>query len=88
MNGVLAQPIPMSKQKKALFGLEHVLDELGCQLEDGEETVQACFKHQKRNITVYPAMWNKPVADSTIFVNEMELRYAKPFAVEKILKSF
>ena len=88
MNGVLAQPIPMSKQKKELFGLEHVLDELGCQLVDEEETVQACFNRQKRRVIVYPAMWKKPVDEGTIFVNEMELRYAKPFAVEKILKCF
>ena len=88
IGGILARPIPLERQKKALFSLEHVLEESGCQLEDRGNVITACADSDRKNIIVYPAMWIKPGKENTIFVNEMELRYAKPYAVEKILSCF
>ena len=41
-------------------------------------------KKQKK-IVVYPAMWAEPNASDTIFVSDAYIKYAKPYAVQKIL---
>ena len=38
----------------------------------------------KKKVAVYPAMWNKPIAEDTIYVSDSNLRYAKPYAVKSI----
>lgn len=36
-------------------------------------------------IVIYPAMWVEPHATNTIFVSDAYIKYAKPYAVQKIL---
>lgn len=39
----------------------------------------------KKKIVIYPAMWVEPHATNTIFVSDAYIKYAKPYAVQKIL---
>ena len=38
-----------------------------------------------KKVVVYPAMWVEPHAAGTIFVSDAYIKYAKPYAVQKIL---
>lgn len=44
-------------------------------------------KHRGREakLVVYPAMWKEPHEDGTIYVSNAYIKYAKPYAVQKIL---
>lgn len=44
-------------------------------------------KHRGREVklVVYPAMWKEPREDGTIYVSDAYIKYAKPYAVQKIL---
>ncbi len=42
-------------------------------------------KGQEKKIVVYPAMWIEPRCANTIYVSDFYIKYAKPYAVQKIL---
>ena len=39
---------------------------------------------KKKQIIIYPAMWNEPQKSNTIFISDAYLKYARPYAVQKI----
>lgn len=53
--------------------------------EDNEVFVEG--RYGKKKLVVYPAMWSMPYAEDTIFVSDIHLRFAKPYAVKTILDS-
>ena len=55
--------------------------------EDSHETVWAEGCYGKKKVIVYPAMWTKPVEENTIFVSDVYLKYAKPYALKTIVDS-
>ena len=59
--------------------------------------VNVCYddKHIKlddhgitKYLTVYPAMRREPIDENTIFISDQQIKYAKPFVINKILESF
>jgi len=36
-------------------------------------------------LVIYPAMWVEPQSPNTIYVSDAYIKYAKPYAVQKIL---
>ena len=43
-------------------------------------------KGEKRKaITVYPAMWKEPQDGRSIYISDAYLKYAKPYALKKIM---
>ena len=40
-----------------------------------------------KKLVVYPAMWKVSPDDSTVYVSDSLLKYAKPYAVEEIIKN-
>lgn len=77
--------IPHEKQKEMILSLVNILKNSGCTilLEDNEIFAEA--GSLKKKIVIYPAMWLEPKAPNTIFVSDAYIKYAKPYAVQKIL---
>ena len=44
-------------------------------------------KGKERKLVVYPAMWKEPQQEDTVYVSNAYIKYAKPYAVQKILNS-
>ncbi|HIY37952.1 MAG TPA: hypothetical protein H9835_02225, partial [Candidatus Agathobaculum merdigallinarum] len=64
----------------------NILKQSGCEIiVDGEIT--AIGRRSTKKVVVYPAMWVEPCAAGTIFVSDAYIKYAKPYAVQKILDS-
>lgn len=82
--GKLALSIPMEKQQQKIMPLTNILEQYGCQLTMKGGLVVHNAKKTKR-LVIYPAMWTEPQASDTIFVSDAYLKYAKPYAVKKIL---
>ena len=84
VHGVNASPIKPETQIKMIMPLANILKQSGCEItSDGE--IIATGRRNKKRVVVYPAMWVEPHAADTIFVSDAYIKYAKPYAVQKIL---
>ena len=83
--GMIAEEFTVEEQKKFIEPLHNILNISGCNTEFTSTGIVARRgKHQKR-IVVYPAMWVEPSDENTIFVSDAYIKYAKPYAVQKVL---
>lgn len=86
VDGVNASPIKSEIQIKMIMPLVNILKQSGCKITfDGE--IIATGQRNTKKIVVYPAMWVEPQDTGTIFISDAYIKYAKPYAVQKILDS-
>ena len=84
IEGIKASPISPEKQISMIRPLANILKQSGCEIStDGEIT--AIGHRSKKKIVIYPAMWVEPHASNTVFVSDAYIKYAKPYAVQRIL---
>lgn len=82
--GIRASSIKPETQIHMLLPLANILKQSGCEITiDGEIT--AIGQSSTKKIVIYPAMWVEPHETNTIFVSDAYIKYAKPYAVQKIL---
>ena len=67
-----------------IMPLANILKQSGCEITADSE-ITATGRRIKKKIVIYPAMWVEPHATNTIFVSDAYIKYAKPYAVQKIL---
>lgn len=85
IDGELAPNIPFEEQQRMLWPLRSILRTSGCYLMEDNGAIIAKYKNNVLPLTVYPAMWAEPYADQAIYVSNAYIKYAKPYAVRKIL---
>ena len=85
--GQRASAISNPKQQYLLRSLEQILRLSGVNMEITGNQVLAIGRYCKKKLVVYPAMWSKPYEEDTIFVSDIHLRFAKPYAVKTIFDS-
>ena len=83
VDGEKASPLNIATQIKMIMPLVNILKESGCEITFDEAIIASGRKTKK--IVVYPAMWVEPKDIDTIFVSDAYIKYAKPYAVQKIL---
>lgn len=84
VDGIKASPIKPETQIEMITPLVNILDQSGCEItSDGE--IIATGRRNTKKVVVYPAMWVEPQSTDTIFVSDAYIKYAKPYAVQKIL---
>ena len=57
----------------------------GCNISYRGKKIIAKRRNHEKRVVVYPAMWAEPKEANTIFVSDAYIKYAKPYAVQKIL---
>ena len=82
--GRKALPIKTELQIKMIMPLANILKQSGCEITANDEII-ATGQEKTKKVVVYPAMWIEPSATGTIFVSDAYIKYAKPYAVQKIL---
>lgn len=85
--GTRASAISCENQRHLLKSLKQILQLSGVRIDVSYETVWAEGCYGKKKVIVYPAMWKKPVEENTIFVSDVYLKYAKPYALKTIVDS-
>ena len=85
INGTKAPPIKPEAQIELISPLANILKQSGCEITTNGDITATGRKHTKK-VVIYPAMWVEPHADNTIFVSDAYIKYAKPYAVQKILE--
>ena len=83
-DGVLAKELPLERQWDLMEPLTRILDEMECKLTLTESEILVTKNSCQKKLVVYPAMWIEPEEDNTIYVSDAYLKYAKPYAVQKI----
>lgn len=84
VEGIKAAPIKPETQISMIMPLANILKQSGCEITaDGEIT--AAGQRSKKKVVIYPAMWVGPHTTNTIFLSDAYIKYAKPYAVQKIL---
>lgn len=89
IDGKKASPIEPEKQRKMIMPLANILSLSGCNISvhDDDGMVMAKSHHSEKRIVIYPSMWVEPCEKDTIFVSDAYIKYAKPYAVQKILNT-
>lgn len=88
IDGNLAESLSPEVQKGYLSPLMHILEDSGCSVRQDAEKIFLIHGHQEMELIVYPAMWAEPVEAGKIYISDGCLKYAKPYAVQKIMDSF
>ena len=84
INGINAPPLKPEIQIKMITPLVEILKQSGCKI-TSNGGITATGQRNTKKVVVYPAMWVEPYASDTIFVSDAYIKYAKPYAVQKIL---
>lgn len=72
-------------QRKLIQPLTSILEVKGYQMTVSGDRMTIQKGAAQKKIVVYPAMLREPKKDNTIFVSDAYLKYAKPYAVQKII---
>lgn len=87
INGTIAREIPMYQQKNYIMPLVNILEESGCQLSFSDDKIIINKSGGKATrLMVYPAMWIEPYQEGTVFISDAMIKFAKPYAVQKIIE--
>lgn len=84
ISGTLPHDYPIGVQYSLIAPLTNILNLSGCEINVGEEGLQV-DRVKNKKLVVYPAMWAEPHSKDTIFVSDAYIKYAKPYAVQKII---
>ena len=85
--GVRAAALSEGQQKSLLQSLEQILQFSGVRLDLSGDPVWAEGRRTRKKLAVYPAMWARPRVEDTVFVSDIQLKHAKPYALKTILDS-
>ena len=85
MNGEKVKPISTEDQIKLLLPLKRILGLSGCSLNLKNEGIFAVKNNVVKKLIIYPAMWAEPEGKEAIYVSDAYVKYAKPYAIRKIL---
>lgn len=84
-NGKIANELTFEEQKKLVQPLKNILDYYDCNLSFDDGAIIVTNKDTRREIVVYPSMWVEPDRKDTIYVSDYFVKYAKPYALKKII---
>lgn len=85
MEGTIVKSIPVKVQQNYIKPLENILEESGCTLSYTDNDITVNLFSNPKHLVVYPAMWVEPHRSGTIFVSDALIKFAKPYAVQKII---
>jgi hypothetical protein len=83
--GRTEENLPADTQRKLVEPLTSILEVKGFQLTVNGEQMTIRKGTTQKNMVVYPAMLREPRKVGTIYVSDAYLKYAKPYAVQKIV---
>ena len=83
-DGFLTQPLSFAKQSEHIQTLQRILEAAGCALSNDGDAVYITYNGIRKKIVVYPAMWAEPYERGEVFISNAFMKYAKPYAIQKI----
>ncbi len=87
-DGIIAKQKSTEEQWKLVKPMESILERLGYQIRFVNESIQISSNGREKKLIVYPAMWKEPKDPEVIFISEVLIKHAKPYAINKLTESF
>lgn len=88
VHGIKPEPLDVAEQAGLIEPLRNILAESGYSVTITNNSIVVEKSASKKQIIVYPAIWKEPKAKGMIYVSDILLKYAKPYALEKIISGF
>lgn len=85
IEGIKAAPIKPETQVNMIMPLANILKQSGCEINADRDIIITGRSRNTKKVVIYPAMWVEPHTADTIFVSDAYIKYAKPYAVQKII---
>ena len=83
----VAAAVSMEKQAQYIDSLKRILGLSGCQIDVLTDSILVRKRGIQKKIVVYPAMWVEPFEKDVIYVSDFCIKYARPYAVQKIIEN-
>ena len=87
MSGKRTKALSLSEQRMLFSPLENIIKYLGYTVNYADGKLFIAHDNKQLRLEVYPAMWKEPNERNTIFISDIFMKYAKPYAVDKIMKN-
>jgi len=88
VSGELASELSNQKQIELIAPLKHILENAGYKLRFDKAGIFLSVRSKEKEVVVYPAMWSEPSEEEKIYLKDACLKYAKPYAMQKIMDAF
>ena len=85
VTGKMASELTFEEQKQQVLPLKNILEYYGCSLSLNNGEIAVSNSESSKRIVIYPAMWVEPEEEDTIYISDYFAKYAKPYALKKIL---
>lgn len=86
--GSLVGSIPLKMQESFIAPLRNILDSSGYTISFEPAGIFVSSQARKKEIIIYPAMWTTPPNNGNIYISDILLKIARPYAVRKIMEAF
>ena len=86
--GSLAGSIPLKMQESFIAPLRNIWDSSGYAISFEPTGIFVSSQARKKEIIIYPAMWTTPPNNGNIYISDILLKIARPYAVRKIMEAF
>lgn len=84
INGTLPNAFSIEQQRKYIDTVVDILNNYGISIKYINENAIAKKGNKSIDLQIYPAMWSEPQKDGTIYISEGYVKYAMPYAIQKI----
>ncbi len=86
-SGILASAVSMEEQIRYIGSLKQILGMSGYDIHIFSDSIIVRKRGIQKKIVVYPAMWVEPFEKDVIYVSDFCIKYARPYAVQKIIEN-
>ena len=87
VTGELADSIAISRQQELVRPLNGILSQYGFDVEYDSSGIAITKEGRKKILEIYPSMWIEPKDKNKIYISDAYIKFAKPYAVKKIIDS-
>lgn len=85
--GILVSAVSREEQARYIDSLKRILGMSGYDINAFSDSIMVRKREIQKKLVVYPAMWVEPFEKNVIYVSDFCIKYARPYAVQKIIEN-
>lgn len=85
-DGSLPNTLNISEQWELVKPIKHILERENCSISKSNDSIIISKNGREKELVIYPAICVEPREQNKIFISDFYMKFARPYAVRKILK--